>query len=327
MPSHEPLLVEEVIEKKFPHYTEVRLVLKSAALLGVEKDSDAVADHLREVVGLEKLQSWCASANDDEAFEEEAQQQPIDWRVLLKNWLAAAAAFEKSLAERPDDELADLLEIVGNKSRVFASASPSQPPRKVVAITRRADSDKPAKFEYWLSKPAWTTDEAAFLSMGVEPRRDGGKHPIWPRHRDFLNRRDLLDRALAAGDFKKPTPKAILAWARTRKDFEWPAELISPPNGPVIDNKPLAGMERKALYKFIVYLVITQFPDFDPHFSRTKTVRTDAFTKIAQAMAERKIIVNRKTLEKHVVAALDSFPANFFAKAAGKNTPSKEQAI
>lgn len=83
------------------------------------------------------------------------------------------------------------------------------------------EPDAEASFDSWTAYAAWSTEEAVALSLGKEPRvvnieslkRKVGKLSS-PFKSNYEQRKQLVLRAIAAGDLKEPmSPSSFLEWA------------------------------------------------------------------------------------------------------------------
>lgn len=178
----------------------------------------------------EELQTlWDEFPNEIEELIGDSEQaaSPIE---AIRKFVIGMTAYLKQLMELPNSEFVKL----------YRKAKHAQ---RAQQIERGAEADQwrffnepeaDAKFDWWARCAQWSTEEAIALSFGKEPKivnTDSLKKKLERRYSPFVKeyeqRKQLVLRAIAAGNLKEPmSPSSFLEWA-TNIDIQCPEELLA----------------------------------------------------------------------------------------------------
>ena len=122
-----------------------------------------------------------------------------------------------------------------------------------------------ANYAFWGVAPYWTTEEAAALSFGKEPKRVNGQiirslpGELSVFIGEYIRRLELVSRAVEVGQLSDPiTPRAFARWAK-KISIEIPDELRDQVSSTGLTQQSAREMERISLLKIILGMAIAKY--------------------------------------------------------------------
>jgi len=203
---------------------------------------------------------------------------------------------------------------------------PSKPKQKITVypaeeleqMLAREDA-KPTNLVRRMMYDVWSIDEAVTLSFNIDPdfmkawlQNHGARETAL--YREYNERRELVSRAVEAGDLKPLKPITFLRWAKG-KNIPLPEEIVSlfkntnKNSSKDVDQGEIAAAvhhrTRDAVYKLYLGIAKLHYGMDLTDLKEAKLTQSKAAEKLNDALDSAGYPVSLSTLNKHLGEALD----------------------